>query len=329
LLQEQAYYPFGLEMQGITSKAFNKLNTAYKFNGGVELEEETNLYATFYRPYDPQLGRFFGIDIKSEENFAFSTYQFGLNNPIFFNDPLGDDAKAENISAPPTFNTVGEILKYIQENGTGGFPTAFTYYQVKTDGTLTDPMVGGELSQNKNGEWGIKFSWSAMGGFNPELEGGMQTIVVGQKWMSLETLRVNWNQWADEEEYRNTVIDGTQAYIDILGTSYASSDVLTRVLQSQTQLVRQVGSKVVRNFITAGTVGNIISAASAWVDVYQSATIGNVALAFFKTGIAVFGTNPVAGLLISIADVTGLSGKVSEGITTFGEWVGDQLKKSN
>ena len=91
LLQEQAYYPFGLQMAGISSQAlnFDKFTNSYKFNSGDELEESINLYSTYYRGYDPQLGRFNGIDILGESTFDFSPYHFSANNPISFSDPSG------------------------------------------------------------------------------------------------------------------------------------------------------------------------------------------------------------------------------------------------
>lgn len=91
LLQVEGYYPFGLEMQGISSNALNfgGLSNAYKFNGSDEWEESINLYSTFFRGYDQQLGRFNGVDILSEQSVGLSQYQFGGNNPIAFNDPTG------------------------------------------------------------------------------------------------------------------------------------------------------------------------------------------------------------------------------------------------
>jgi RHS repeat-associated protein len=101
LLQEQSYYPFGLQMAGISDKALGKLDSKNKFNGGVELEEDygVNLYSTFYREYDPQIGRFNGVDILSERSAGVSTYQFGINNPISFNDPMGNEAVQQDYSA--------------------------------------------------------------------------------------------------------------------------------------------------------------------------------------------------------------------------------------
>ncbi len=91
LVQEQSYYPFGLQMAGISDRAMLKLNSKNKFDGGVELEEDygVNLYSTFYRNYDPQIGRFGGVDILSERSIGMSVYGFGNNNPINFNDPSG------------------------------------------------------------------------------------------------------------------------------------------------------------------------------------------------------------------------------------------------
>jgi RHS repeat-associated protein len=99
LLQEQAYYPFGLLMAGISDKAVNKLASQYKFNGGVEFEDEygINLYSTFYRQYDPQIGRYNGVDILNETANNFTSYHFSNDNPVSFNDPSGDLATLSDL----------------------------------------------------------------------------------------------------------------------------------------------------------------------------------------------------------------------------------------
>jgi RHS repeat-associated protein len=91
LLQEEGYYPFGLEMKAISSQAATKMQTRYKFNAGTQLEDNFNVdyYETAAREYDAQLGRFTGIDAMSEKTMALTTYQFGGNNPVSFNDPSG------------------------------------------------------------------------------------------------------------------------------------------------------------------------------------------------------------------------------------------------
>lgn len=94
LLQEEAYYPFGLEMKGISSNAVNTTGNTYKFNAGTELEERFDIdyYETPLRRYDAQVGRFTGVDVLAEKYFNQTTYNFGNNNPVYYCDPTGANA---------------------------------------------------------------------------------------------------------------------------------------------------------------------------------------------------------------------------------------------
>jgi RHS repeat-associated protein len=96
ILEETHYYPFGLTMAGISSKAAGGLQNRYKFNDGTELESGEfsdgsglDLYATDYRSYDPQIGRFHQLDPLADEDNDWSPFVFAYNNPILINDPLG------------------------------------------------------------------------------------------------------------------------------------------------------------------------------------------------------------------------------------------------
>jgi RHS repeat-associated protein len=93
LTEETHYYPFGLTMAGISSKALasGAPENKYKFNGGTELNTsfDVNLYETNFRSLDPQLGRFWQIDPLADVSSRFSPYCYASDNPIALNDPTG------------------------------------------------------------------------------------------------------------------------------------------------------------------------------------------------------------------------------------------------
>lgn len=99
ILEETHYYPFGLTMAGISSKAlaFGKSENKRGYNGNEiqnkEFSDESGLefYDFNARTYDQQIGRFLQIDPESEEGGqgSWSLYHFGFNNPILNSDPDG------------------------------------------------------------------------------------------------------------------------------------------------------------------------------------------------------------------------------------------------
>jgi RHS repeat-associated protein len=90
LLEENSYYPFGLTMAGISSRALNfgspenkikfqKQEFATKeFSDGSGID----MYEFKWRMHDPQIGRFWQVDPLSDKYFYNSTYAFSENKVI-------------------------------------------------------------------------------------------------------------------------------------------------------------------------------------------------------------------------------------------------------
>ncbi len=92
IVEENNYYPFGL-----THKGYNNVVTStnsaqnYKYNG-KELSEELGLdwYDYGARNYQPDLGRWFGVDGLAEKYLSNSPYHYANNNPVLNYDVDGN-----------------------------------------------------------------------------------------------------------------------------------------------------------------------------------------------------------------------------------------------
>lgn len=88
------YYPYGMLMPGRFGFASDG---AYRYGfNGMEQDPEANAqwgqkYTTYFRKYDPRLGRWFSVDPVTHP--WQSTYSAMDNNPILYSDPRGDKIK--------------------------------------------------------------------------------------------------------------------------------------------------------------------------------------------------------------------------------------------
>jgi RHS repeat-associated protein len=109
VLEENAYYPFGLQIHPLCTTGSGKLQNKYKF-GGKELQSKEftdggglELYDYGARNYDPQIGRWHTVDPLAS-SFPWQTPYCAMdNNPINKTDPTG-------MAASPIYDQEGSFL---------------------------------------------------------------------------------------------------------------------------------------------------------------------------------------------------------------------------
>jgi RHS repeat-associated protein len=163
LAEETHYYPFGLTMAGISSKAAGKLeNKKWKFQN-QELDDDLGLnwYGFKWRNHDPQIGRFIQIDPLSDKYEYNSTYAFSENKVTAHVELEGLEAWSilptlknssglQNMSTGSFLNRLGSELKkpdpYINAVGVTAQVGAGVLAGIMTEGILSGTVMTAEVS---------------------------------------------------------------------------------------------------------------------------------------------------------------------------------------
>jgi RHS repeat-associated protein len=175
LLETNEFYPYGLKMANISYKSASTITNRYGWNGGNEYEDEgeLNYSNTFFRKYDAQIGKFTGIDMYAEKYAGINPYQFGANNPVMFNDPMGDRLKGLSEKGPDGNYHVGWWSEFMWRNvgfldwgadvgagggggdAGGGLSSLRNMQGISAQQIINNMLPGFSYGKNKKGEYGF------------------------------------------------------------------------------------------------------------------------------------------------------------------------------
>ena len=130
IVEENNYYPFGLEHKGYNNQ-INGIENNYMTYNGKELDESLRLNWIDYgwRNYNPDLGRWVNIDNLAGIMKSYSPYNYAFNSPIYYIDIDGlhpgnneDADKKGYIRAPD-----GTVYFHPEVNENTNLPKGYTY----------------------------------------------------------------------------------------------------------------------------------------------------------------------------------------------------------
>jgi RHS repeat-associated protein len=212
LLEEQQYYPHGLLVQNGTN---NPLANKYLYQG-KEMQKEAGmeLYDFHARQYDPQIGRFWGIDPLDQ----FPSGYTGMgNDPANLVDPSG--MQVSGISAPENgynFNGLQDRRNPFLDgtwSETGGLPAESFLAYMKV---LNTPKFGGPSSTTSQGvvktgiikdSYGNRYGTYLNGLGEPNLHAGLSMSEVTVRIDSKETAAKKGDLKVEDADYHPFIPD--------------------------------------------------------------------------------------------------------------------------
>jgi RHS repeat-associated protein len=273
VIQENSYYAFGLVMTGgITPTDPNK----NLYNGGSEWQNDfgdlPDLMQTYYRNYDQALGRWTGVDPDAESVESLTSYNYSANNPVMFNDPLGnnwilkegfkhiyvaggaeDDYEAATIEAvggAGNYYTTGYV-NYLQNQALAAYGIKVYDSSEQTVEDLVNMFNNGKLETGKNGSWQVIYNHAYADASGNEFKGSTGIIAWGNTQGEIGYRNEgNWHgaggSWDDEDAGANraglwdsgiNVLGGGAEVILGLGVTPVAVDGWSRVGLNTTRFI--------------------------------------------------------------------------------------------
>lgn len=201
--------------------------TKYLYNAGAEKNDLTGYYETFYRNYDASIGRFTGVDIMAAKYSSMTPYQYAFNDPVTFNDPLGDDP-VSGIPQPSWDYAIdfGGAMSFGEFNITGFFASG-TPWSINSGSLFSFTGIGsGHHWTDRNRSVAsnlVHMNSSTFNGFyktdqmtgqqKARLAAGFGIAIVSNGQFVSPEMELAWNySWTDYES-RGAFIDGEFAIV--------------------------------------------------------------------------------------------------------------------
>lgn len=179
VVQENGYYPFGMQMPGAMTYHVGPDPNKRLFNEGSEWQDDLDgllpqTYSTPLREYDPVLGRFQGVDVLALAYAGHNPYQFGLNNPLKYNDPTGAKAAGPGYTGPGSGHHWTDGIGNSDWSLWGGSETFRTNLSAQKAGAAIH-YSGGQW-RTMNGNDPVESNGSSIGYYTRTSSSGVQPI---------------------------------------------------------------------------------------------------------------------------------------------------------
>lgn len=317
VLEETHYYPFGLTMEGVCSKAATSLENQYKYNGKEEQVKEFSdgfgLEWLDYgaRMYDKHTGRFFSVDPLAALSTRWSSYSYGYNNPIRFIDV--DGMYVDDYDYDDDYDGVQD---WFRKDGTNKMvyfpgldeqstPEGYTWFAKRFSGTDSE---GRDVWADEYGN--ILYD-------NPHWE-NLPAVTVSSSY--------NPSNDGDDFSAQNGGGGGLNSDLvdKIAGGIGLNMDVKEGLIEfaKKSGDIGNAGNNYLKVTKALGKATGIVGAGTAWYDYYNKPTTGGLVKALSNTGLVFLRVNPFVGVGLGILDLSGGSdwfyNQVGNGIDNMG-----------